>query len=712
MKPAPTAGPAKARKPPGLKPKPHWLGRLLRVSLLLLLLLIGTALALPFALPWLLQQQGIDFDWQNPRWHYDGFSVSSLQLNRPRADGQSQSLQVDNLHIDWAWQSFSIQRLHASRLQAQWPLVDNNVAANNAQPSIPDTLLRWLPKHIALNQVDAELEGLGHLQGNLNLQASAKGGLWQPHFIQTQLTLGNLQGAWLNNIPKEFRPNSLSAHISTHPEHQNTANGQQLLTIALHSKGPAGIELNGVLELQQKPEWQGALKNAQLLIQLDTLAQPSVSAQQLQLRAYFEAHANSERFTVNLTQESTLEANTIILPDIGSAEKAGIRWTDLTLEGQSTNPFDIKVSSPLTAHIEGLNIDQLYKQNWDFKGNLSGQLAQLELAGDLTGQQGLSLRSSVRMLENAIQGSATTTTIFFKAGNPLQKTFKTWPKLISLDNGRLSSQINFNLPANGPFHLTINGNASGLSGIIDRSELKNLNLKFSGQLSEQTLTLGVSHLNVEQLDPGIPIEQIQVKGAHYQANINNLLQGIAEWKRIEARLLNGKVWLDTHQLDLHRSQALTLQVQGLELEELLKVYPAEGLDGTGTIDGLLPINIENNSLSIEEGHLTAREPGVLQFRSAKIQALGQSNPAMSLVADALEDFHFSLLSSTLSYGQSGKLLLNVALEGQNPNVEKGRRINLNVNLEEDIPALLASIQLSGQVSEMIQKRIRESFEKR
>ena len=217
---------------------------------------------------------------------------------------------------------------------------------------------------------------------------------------------------------------------------------------------------------------------------------------------------------------------------------------------------------------------------------------------------------------------------------------------------------------------------------------------------------------IEQLEPGIAIGRIQLQDAHYQVTLANIFQGVADWQSLQAHLLNGKVWLDAQQFDLKRPQTLPLQVRGLELQEFLKGYPAEGLAGTGTIDGLLPIHVENGEFYIEAGQLQARQPGVLQFQSEKIHALGQSNPAMRLVADALEDFHFNLLSSALSYDQSGKLLLNVRLEGRNPDVEKGRPIHLNVNLEEDIPALLASIQLSGQVSEIIQKRVRERLEKR
>ena len=71
-----------------------------------------------------------------------------------------------------------------------------------------------------------------------------------------------------------------------------------------------------------------------------------------------------------------------------------------------------------------------------------------------------------------------------------------------------------------------------------------------------------------------------------------------------------------------------------------------------------------------------------------------------------------MLSSKLDYEPSGKLLFNVRLEGKNPAVEQGRPIHLNLNLEEDLPALLASIQLSNHVSETIQERIRQRLQNR
>lgn len=712
MKPAPVAVNTAASKSSVSTSKPSWFGRLLRVFLLLLLLLIAAAMALPHALPWLLQKQGIDFHWQNPQWQYDGFSASQVQLNLSSDHTQPQYLHIDKLQIDWAWQALPIQRLHAARLKAVWPIASNENTAEQPSFALSAGLLKWLPQHIELQEIDAKLVGLGHLQGTLKLQANQQGKLWQPSFIDSQLTLKDLDSSWLDSIPVEFQPTQLSAQITTHPDHQDTADGQQLLTLDLHSQGPARLQLNGLLHLQQTPAWQGTLSNAQLYLELDALQQPSFSTQQLRAQLYFSGQADSERFSLKTEQHSNLTAQKIRLPEIGTAEQISLQLAGLSLQGQSLAPYNIEVDSPITAQIKQLNIEQLHPQDWDFKGSLSGQLPRLNLSGNLSGQQGLSLDSRIDVLDNAIQGRATLKEIFFKAGNPLQKTFKDWPELVLFSSGRLRSQIDFTLPEQKPLKLSINGSASGLNGIVNRSTLKNLDLEFNGQLSGQSLKLGIANLTIEQLDPGIPIGPIQLQDAHYQANLDNLLQGVAGWQSLQAHLLKGKVWLDAQQFDLKRPQTLPLQVRGLELQEFLKVYPAEGLAGTGTIDGLLPIHVENGEFYIEAGQLQARQPGVLQFQSEKIHALGQSNPAMRLVAEALEDFHFNLLSSALSYDQSGKLLLNVRLEGRNPDVEKGRPINLNVNLEEDIPALLASIQLSGQVSEIIQKRVRERLEKR
>lgn len=947
LKPAPVATSAAVNKPSVTTSRPSLPGRLLRICLVLGLLLIAAVLALTHALPWLLQQQGIDFQWRNPQWHHNGFSVSQLQLTVPGDDAHPKQVNLENLRINFAWQDFRIQRLQAARVQIHWPINDDQALTGPANQALPLAFLKWLPRHIELPEIDATVPGLGHLQGSLNVDASAQGQRWQPALVRAQFTVKNLQGAWLGSIPSEFRPKQLNARVSTYPEHQDNASGQQRLMVDVSTDKAAHIQLKGLLDLQRSPDWQVALENAELFMQLDTLAHPALRAEQLQARVLLTAHADVERFTVSINEPSSLEAHKLQFPNIGQAEKITVQLAGLGVQGRSKPPYDIVVRSPLKAHLEKLDVKHLHAQDWDFTGTLSGQLPQLELMGRLTGQRGLSLDSHIRLLDHSLQGSAalnevffvagnplketfkdwpelislnsgrlrsqidfdrsdagpfklslngsgstlsgfidhselknldlefngqldlqqtprwqgalknaelliqldalihpalraeqlqahaymtghadfekftvsvsdessleahklrlggmgqaekatvqlpgfsvqgrssapyeidvhgglnarieklgsellhtqdwdfkgamggllpqleltgslvgqeglnltshirlldnsleggaTVKEVFFQAGNPLQKTFKNWPELVSFNSGRLRSQIDFGLPPGGPFKISLNGSASGLNGIVNSSELKNLDIQFNGGLAGRTLTLGIPSLTIEQLNPGIPLGSIQLTNARYRASLNDPLQGAAEWQRVNAKLLNGRAWLDAQKLDLNRENKVLLHVEGLELQQLFKIYPAKGLAGTGIIDGQIPIHVDHGALYVEAGQLQARQPGILQFRSDKIRALGKSNPAMRIVADALEDFHFKLLSSVLSYDQSGKLLLNIRLEGQNPDVEKGRPIHLNLNLEENIPALLASIQLSSQVSEIIQKRVLERLKKR
>lgn len=949
LKSAATPPDPAVNQPPVARTKRSWPRRLLSVSVVLALLLVTIVLTLPFSLPWFLQQQGIDFQWTNPKWHRNGFSVSQLQLTMPGDAANPKQLQLENVRIDWAWQAYPIQRLQAERVLVRWPASnDQTSTTGQVTQTLPRVVFKWLPQHIDLQQIDASLPGLGHVQGSLDLRASAQGRLWQPAVIRSQLTLKDLQGAWLNNIPTDFRPKDISVQISTHPDHRDNTDGLQLLTIDVHSQNPVQVHLNGLLAIQQSPRWQGALKNAELVVRLDTLTTPALSAEQLLAHVYFTGQADTDQFSIHLSEQSKLEVRNVMLsgtgqaekavvelsglslqgrsgepydfevlgpfkahltelniehlhtqnwdlngtlggklpqvevtssltsqhglsidshiqfldnalqgsatlkdvsfkdtnplektfkswpeqlslndgrlrshlefsfpdagpmklslngsateltgfvdngeltnldlefstelnlqdvasgqgtlkngqiiaqldkldhpsfrteqlkaralfsgntdagrfnisfnekttletrklrfPGIGQTEKLTVKLPDLSLQGNNAAPYQIEVRSPLSARIEKLNSKQLHTQNWDFDGTLSGQLSQLRLAGNITGQHGLSVTTEIRQSENSVQGSATVKDVFLKAGNSVQKTFKGWPELASFTSGRLRSRLDFSLPNTGPFKLSLNGSADGLSGIVNRSDLKNLSAQFDVQMSGKSIRLDIPSLTIEQLDPGVPLESLQLTNGRYQATLSDLAHGAADWQRVQVNLLNGKAWLDAQRLDLNRADKLILHLEGLELQELFKVYPAEGLAGTGIIDGQLPVYFERGgAFYIEAGQLQARQPGVLQFHSEKIQALGESNPAMRIVSDALEDFHFNLLHSALSYDQSGKLLLNIRLEGKNPDVEKGRPIHLNINLEEDIPALLASIQLSGQVSEIIQKRIRERLEKR
>jgi hypothetical protein len=141
------------------------------------------------------------------------------------------------------------------------------------------------------------------------------------------------------------------------------------------------------------------------------------------------------------------------------------------------------------------------------------------------------------------------------------------------------------------------------------------------------------------------------------------------------------------------------------------VYPAEGFEGTGRLSGRIPLRITGATVEVEQGKMSAVSPGGrLRLPAERLQAMLGRSQAMELVVQALQNFHYSVLDSTIDYDSKGRLVLGLRLEGQNPEVRGGQPVVLNINLEEDIPALLTSLQLSGRVNEAVTERVRERLQ--
>mgnify|MGYP005850519849 CR=1 FL=1 len=151
-----------------------------------------------------------------------------------------------------------------------------------------------------------------------------------------------------------------------------------------------------------------------------------------------------------------------------------------------------------------------------------------------------------------------------------------------------------------------------------------------------------------------------------------------------------------------------MEVQDISLDRLMEVYPAEGLEGRGLLSGRIPISFSGDGVQVAKGRISAKAPGGrLRLPADKLQAMLGGNQAMDVVVQALQNFHYSVLASTIDYDEKGKLTLDLRIEGKNPELRGGQPVVLNVNLEEDIPALLTSLQLSGRVNEAVTERVRK-----
>jgi hypothetical protein len=86
--------------------------------------------------------------------------------------------------------------------------------------------------------------------------------------------------------------------------------------------------------------------------------------------------------------------------------------------------------------------------------------------------------------------------------------------------------------------------------------------------------------------------------------------------------------------------------------------------------------------------------------------MAESSDQMATVLTTLKNFHYDSLDAELNFGGDGMLRMDTALKGHNPDYEDGRDIHFNLTIEEDIVALLKSLQLSDRLTDQIENRMR------
>ena len=165
------------------------------------------------------------------------------------------------------------------------------------------------------------------------------------------------------------------------------------------------------------------------------------------------------------------------------------------------------------------------------------------------------------------------------------------------------------------------------------------------------------------------------------------------FKKFHSSLIGGQISIDNFIIDPKaKKHDLTVHVSKLDLEELFTLLELDGVAGTGHLTGKIPVSLENNDLVIRNAKLATDTPGVLQFRSEKAkQALGGAGEQVDLLLRVLSNFHYNKLSLIINRKLSHNAIVNLRIDGKNPDVMESRPFNLNINLEGNIDKLIAVV---------------------
>lgn len=551
--------------------------------------------------------------------------------------------------------------------------------------------------------------GIGQVQGRLDLSAKAENGLWIPVDLAADLVM-RPEPEPFAVLPPALRPSAVSLKIT--PVTASTPTAALPFDLHLTTSGPSPLTLDGRVTLQTTAPYMAELNALHLTLRSPKLTSPQFTLNELAADLRLTGTLSPQAASLLLEKDSRLTLGSLLTPSDVDARRLSADLAGTTIETGFTPDglTQLALSGTPRLSLGELRHPVLRPQGWQWSGTLIGDRSRVSLDGPLSNDAGLSLPL---LLAQDLAGGTTRVDaklpeLFLRAGNPLADTLTDWPRVLTLGTGRLQGQLQLQISSTGTPTGTATLSAKGLGGIYDRTELSGMDAELSLALQDDQLRLDVPVLSVREANPGFTFGPLRLDGS-FTGPLENLAQGRLTWRLAEVGLLGGRLWLEPGIADLAApTQQLDAHLRGLQLPALLEAYPAEGLSGTGVIDGEMQVMRSDAGISIEQGSLKAREPGgALQFRSAQIQALGQSNPAMRLVTEALDDFHYDLLTGDVHYAADGALTLGLKLHGRNPALEGGRPINFAINLEEDIPALLTSLQLSDRVSETIQRRVQE-----
>ncbi len=295
----------------------------------------------------------------------------------------------------------------------------------------------------------------------------------------------------------------------------------------------------------------------------------------------------------------------------------------------------------------------------------------------------------------------------FSKEHRLASRFGHWPLAGDLLAGNINGggDIAWKLGTKASPELSWQGNGEleleGVSGVFADIGFVGLNFEQTWALGSAKPLFSQGPLTIDSLDVGLPVSDI---GLDLQLSDFSSLT----IKGFNSRLLGGRVMSPKFQLaytdtGLQSIGANVVEVSQLKLESLLKAADYAGLDATANISGKLPIDIRSGQLHIENGTLAAIEPGYIRYAGLA----DSGNPLMEVVSQALDNYHYDELSADVKYDDKGYLELAVALQGQNPDFQNGRQVNLNLNISDNIPNLMKSLQAGRLITDVISDKLEQ-----
>ena len=232
---------------------------------------------------------------------------------------------------------------------------------------------------------------------------------------------------------------------------------------------------------------------------------------------------------------------------------------------------------------------------------------------------------------------------------------------------------------------------SGVNGLVALSSL------------DPVLTPPGQWLSANSIDVGLPLTEALVSFQVRRGERLAIEQAEVRWAGGRLRMLPASF------ASGDRRRSLTLEADGLDLEQVLAQFEVQGLEATGTLGGRIPVELEGSGVRVEGGRLQAAGTGRVRYDPADPPAFlgGGGDSGTAVLREALRNFHYDELALTIDGVLGKETVVGLKLKGANPDFQGGRPVALNVRLSGALDRILRSGLRSYQIPDSVRERIEQ-----
>lgn len=277
-----------------------------------------------------------------------------------------------------------------------------------------------------------------------------------------------------------------------------------------------------------------------------------------------------------------------------------------------------------------------------------------------------------------------------------KKELPGWVADYELLGGQLDFRLKGTFEVSNQLQIDAIGEASLEAGVASYGDvsLTGITARLPVNIQRSQLLVGPGPMSIDSVDIGFPASEIT-----FLLETDTLLARINDFS---ATVLAADISIDQMVYDVENdSSEFAVQVKGLPVANVLALEGYD-IDGDGILDGQLPVVLSSAGPTVTDGTFNARAPGgYLRYRGD----LPATNMGLDLAIRALRNFEYTEMNVGINYEADGALAALVRLRGKSPDVENGRAIHFNMNITENIPALLESIRASEKTEQRVQQRL-------